>query len=79
MKKMFNKIGTLLLLAVAVIAVSCSNEEMDDLNVSKVENKGVIKELENVNLEYCQQFRQMKLEVGVDGRRNSVCKWFLQM
>ena len=51
MKKMFNKIGTLLLLAVAVIAVSCSNEEMDDLNVSKVENKGVIKELENVNLE----------------------------
>ncbi len=48
---MFNKIGTLLLLAVAVIAVSCSNEEMDDLNVSKVENKGVIKELENVNLE----------------------------
>ena len=37
MKKMFNKIGTLLLLAVAVIAVSCSNEEMDDLNVSKVE------------------------------------------
>ena len=38
-------------MAVAVIAVSCSNEEMDDLNVSKVENKGVIKELENVNLE----------------------------
>jgi uncharacterized protein YcfJ len=51
MKIYFMKIGTYLFLTIAVMLASCTKEEVCEVQLSKVENTQVVKDLKNVNLE----------------------------
>lgn len=51
MKVLFNKIATCLLVAIAIVLVSCSNEGTYENQIPKETNVQVIKDLENVNAE----------------------------